>query len=61
MTSEEQRIVAASLMRELGHEFVGRDLSAEQFDTLSAELRRLLERVRDAAPLVRQFSRDSLE
>ena len=61
MTSEEQRIVAASLMRELGHEFVARDLSDDQLDDLSVELRELLERVRDAALRVREFSRDRLE
>ena len=61
MTSEEQRIVAASQLRELGHEFVGRDLSDDQLDDLSVELRELLERVRDAAPRVREFSRDRLE
>lgn len=61
MTSEEQRIVAASLMRELGHEFVARDLSDDQLDDLSVELRELLERVRDATPRVREFSRDRLE
>jgi uncharacterized protein (TIGR00369 family) len=61
VTSEEQRIVAASLMRELGHEFVARDLSDDQLDDLSEELREMLERVRDAAPRVREFSRDRLE
>jgi acyl-coenzyme A thioesterase PaaI-like protein len=61
VTSEEQRIVAASLMRELGHEFVARDLSDDQLDDLSVELRELLERVRDAALRVREFSRDRLE
>jgi acyl-coenzyme A thioesterase PaaI-like protein len=60
VTNEELRIVAASLMRELGHEFVGRVLSDEQLDTFSEELRRLLERVRDTAPRVREFSRASL-
>jgi acyl-coenzyme A thioesterase PaaI-like protein len=61
VTSEEQRIVAASLMRELGHEFVARDLSDDQLDDLSVELRELLERFRGAAPRVREFSRDRLE
>jgi acyl-coenzyme A thioesterase PaaI-like protein len=61
VTSEEQRIVAASLMRELGHEFIARDLSDDQLDDLSVELRELLERVRDAALRVREFSRDRLE
>lgn len=48
-------------MRELGHEFVARDLSDDQLDDLSEELREMLERVRDAAPRVREFSRDRLE
>ena len=48
-------------MRELGHEFVARDLSDDQLDDLSVELRELLERVRDAALRVREFSRDRLE
>ncbi len=53
--------MAASLMRELGHEFVGRDLSDDQLDAVSAEVRALLERVRDAPPRVREFSREGLE
>lgn len=48
-------------MRELGHEFVGRDLSDEQFVSLGADVRALLERVRDAPPRVRQLSREGLE
>jgi len=53
--------VAASLMRELGHEFVGRALSDEQLSTLSTELRRLLVRAREASPRVRELSRNRLE
>ncbi len=48
-------------MRELGHEFVARDVSDDQLDALSVELRKQLERVRDAAPRVRELSRDRLE
>jgi len=48
-------------MRELGHEFVGRSLSDEQIIVLSAELRTLHERVRNAPPRVRELSRDRLE
>jgi acyl-coenzyme A thioesterase PaaI-like protein len=59
--NEEPRIVAASLMRELGHEFVGRALSDDQLDAVSADVRALLERVRDAPPRVREFSRDQME
>lgn len=61
MRSEEQRIAAASLMRELGHEFVARDLSDDQFDAVRGDLRALLDRVRTAAPRVREFSRTQLE
>jgi acyl-coenzyme A thioesterase PaaI-like protein len=61
VTSEERRIVAASLMRELGHEFVARDVSDDDLEVLSAELRRLLVRVREATPRVREMSRDRLE
>jgi uncharacterized protein (TIGR00369 family) len=61
VTNEELRIVAASLMRELGHEFVGRALSDEQLRTLNTELRPLLARAREAPPRVRELSRDRLE
>jgi acyl-coenzyme A thioesterase PaaI-like protein len=61
VTNEEQRIVAASLMRELGHDFVGRALSDEQLNALSTELRPLIARVREAPPRVRELSRDRLE
>jgi acyl-coenzyme A thioesterase PaaI-like protein len=60
VTNDELRIAAASLMRELGHEFVARALSDAQLDQLSEELRGLLEVVRDAPPRVREFSRDRL-
>jgi acyl-coenzyme A thioesterase PaaI-like protein len=61
VTNEEPRIVAATLMRELGHEFVGRDLSDDQLDAVSTDVRALLERVRDAPLRVREFSREGLE
>ena len=48
-------------MRELGHEFVGRDLSDAQLDELSEELQVLRERVRDGTPRVRAFSRERME
>lgn len=53
--------MAASLMRELGHEFVGRTLSDDQLDALSLHVRTLLEEVRTAPPRVRELSRDRLE
>jgi acyl-coenzyme A thioesterase PaaI-like protein len=61
VTIDEQRIVAASLMRELGHEFVGRVLDDEQLETLSSNLRALLDVVHDAPPRIRELSRDRLE
>ncbi len=61
MTSEEQRIAAASLLRELGHEFVARDLRDDQLDALRVDVSALLERVRDAAPRVRDFTSDRLQ
>jgi acyl-coenzyme A thioesterase PaaI-like protein len=61
VTNEERRIVAASLMRELGHEFVGRALSDEELDVLAADVRALIGRAREAAPRVREISRDRLE
>jgi len=61
VTSEGRRIAAATLMRELGHEFVGRALSDEQLDTLSVDLRAMLQAVHRAPPRVRELSRDRLE
>jgi acyl-coenzyme A thioesterase PaaI-like protein len=43
-------------MRELGHEFVARDLHDDQLVALIARLRASLEDARDAAPRVREFS-----
>ena len=61
MTNEELRIEAASLMRQLGHEFVGRTLSDDELETLSRTMRTLLDEVRTAPPRVRELSRDRLE
>jgi acyl-coenzyme A thioesterase PaaI-like protein len=61
VTNEEERIAAASLLRELGHEFVGRELSNEQLEGLGEQVRGLLEGVRDAPLRIREFSRDRLE
>lgn len=61
MTNEELRIVAASLVRELGHEFVARTLSDDQLNALSTGLGPLLEHVRDAPVRVRELSRDRME
>jgi acyl-coenzyme A thioesterase PaaI-like protein len=61
VTNEELRIVAASLMRELGHEFVGRSLSDEQLDSVAEAVAALLDLVRDAPPRVREFTRGQME
>jgi acyl-coenzyme A thioesterase PaaI-like protein len=61
VTNEEQRIVAASLLRELGHEFVGHVLDDEQLEALSADVRALLEVVRDAPARTRELTQERLE
>jgi acyl-coenzyme A thioesterase PaaI-like protein len=61
VTNEEQRIVAASLMREFGHEFVGRVLDEAQLERLSSDLRALLDEVREAPARVRELSRERFE
>jgi acyl-coenzyme A thioesterase PaaI-like protein len=61
VTNEELRIAAASLMRQLGHEFVGRTLSDDELDALSRNVRALLDDVRTAPPRLRELSRDRLE
>jgi acyl-coenzyme A thioesterase PaaI-like protein len=61
VTNEELRIETASLMRQLGHEFVGRTLSDDELETLSRTMRTLLDEVRTAPPRVRELSRDRLE
>jgi acyl-coenzyme A thioesterase PaaI-like protein len=56
VTNEDQRIVAASLLRELGHEFVARDLSDDQLDALASDVRTMLETLRDTSPRIREFA-----
>ncbi len=41
MTNEERRMIAATLMRELGHDFVAHDLDDEQLDEIRAHLEEL--------------------
>ena len=50
MTNENRRVEAATRLRELGHEFVARDLTNDQFDDINDRLRGLLELVRAAQP-----------
>jgi acyl-coenzyme A thioesterase PaaI-like protein len=60
VTIEDQRIVAASLLRELGHEFVGRVLDDERLERLSADIQALLGVIGEAPPRVRELSRERL-
>jgi len=41
VTNEERRMIAATLMRELGHDFVAHDLDDEQLDEIRAHLEEL--------------------
>jgi acyl-coenzyme A thioesterase PaaI-like protein len=56
VTNEDRRIVAASLMRELGHEFVGHTLSDEQLDAFGDHLRTLRQEIGGAPIRIREFS-----
>ncbi|HUX04268.1 MAG TPA: PaaI family thioesterase [Acidimicrobiales bacterium] len=47
MNNEEHRVGVASLLRELGHEFVARELSDDVLDALDFGVRELLNTVRD--------------
>jgi acyl-coenzyme A thioesterase PaaI-like protein len=61
VTNEELRIETASVMRELGHEFVGRTLSDHELEAVGQKVRSLLDEVRTAPPRVRELSRDRLQ
>lgn len=52
--------MAASLMRELGHAFVGHALSDDQLDALSEQLRALHLEFGDAPIRIREFSRSEV-
>lgn len=58
MAIEDQRVDAASLLRELGHEFVARNLSEEQLRQLTSQLPALIQLVKAGAPRIRSFSSD---
>ncbi len=47
MNSDEKRVRAASLLRELGHEFVAHDISDEQLDAITHSIDEVLLNVRD--------------
>lgn len=59
MTNEERRITVAALLRELGHEFVGRSLSDAQLDELAGALPSLVDIVKGGDVTVRTFSREN--
>ena len=58
MTSDERRLEAAALLRELGHDFVSHTFSDDQIDELRAQLTTALTIVRDGEPRVRVLSSD---
>ncbi len=58
MTSDERRLEAAALLRELGHDFVSHTFSDDQIDELIAQLSAALTIVRNGEPRVRVLSSD---
>ena len=61
MNSDEARSAAAAKIRELGHDFVARDLNDEQFSKLSDHVDEMLAIVRTAKLRTRAVPRGSLE
>jgi acyl-coenzyme A thioesterase PaaI-like protein len=60
MTNENQRVKAATLLRELGHDFVSRDLNDEQLASVNARLEELSKIVGGGALRSRTIPRGSL-
>jgi acyl-coenzyme A thioesterase PaaI-like protein len=60
VTSDEKRVRAATLLRELGHEFVARDVSGQVLDEVVERIGLLLEQVRAQPVRVRTVSDDAL-
>ncbi|MBW4078934.1 MAG: PaaI family thioesterase [Acidobacteria bacterium] len=56
MSIEERRVRAASQLRELGHEFVSRELSDEQLEVIEAHITQLFELVSAGEPRRRVLS-----
>jgi acyl-coenzyme A thioesterase PaaI-like protein len=61
MTSDERRAETAARLRELGHEFVGRDLSVADLEEVARRAQALLDLVRGAPPKVRTIPNGTLE
>lgn len=61
MTNLEHRIRVATLLRELGHHFVSREMSDEELDRLGDEVRGLLDRVARAPVRERNLVRGAVE
>ena len=59
MTNEQRRRHVAALLRELGHEFVSRELSDQQLDDLTSVMPPLIEAVGSGDRIVRTFSSES--
>lgn len=59
--TDEARVRAATALRALGHELVGRDAPEDVLDDLAASAERLRERLRASAPRVRGFSDGSFD
>lgn len=60
MTSDNRRVEAATRLRELGHEFVARELTNDQLDDINGRLTGLLELVRAARPRERTIPSGAL-
>lgn len=61
MTNLEHRIEVATLLRELGHDFVSREMSDEELELLSGEVHGLLDRVGRAPMRERKVASGALE
>ena len=61
MSNDDRRIAAASALRELGHDFVGRDLSDAQLEELTRVLHDVLSDVRSAPLRERSATKEHVE
>ncbi len=61
MTNLERRIRVATLLRELGHDYVARDMSDDELDLLAGEVRGLLDRVAQAPLRQRSVPRGAVD
>lgn len=61
MTNEERRLLAAARLRDLGHEFVGRELRDETLDAVLRTVDELLRDVRESPVRTRSVPLDSLD